>query len=308
MSGFHGKQRLHQVYFTISCSGPTKGRISSDIRGIRRSRDGADLRFTTADCDWFYKHFRQSHYDTVPAEKHYRLVNPTREELNHAITLAGQFLSQYIDQSEWAGGQMTFVYAGHGNSDTGAWILKNGTVDGIELIEKVAAAIPPNTRCCRVDLVLDSCFAGAFFADLLSHSWTSLDERIFVCDVLGAALSDESAWELDKYRHGAFTYAFKNEGGPIDMNEQSPLRNKQAEISYINRLILRQQRCLRTGGVSWLTEGEQHPFEYTNGHLEVIEAGYINLHQVERLSSNQVRYAMTDALNAKPDVEVIVRK
>ncbi|MEJ7576792.1 MAG: hypothetical protein WKF74_07295 [Pyrinomonadaceae bacterium] len=300
MSEFHGKPRLHKAYITVSGSGPEKGTVHSGVRGVRRSRDGADLRFTTADCDWFYEHLRQPNYDTGLAEEHYRLVNPTREELDRAIASAGQFLSQYIHQPEWAGGQMTFVYAGHGSPDTGAWVLKDGVADGIELSEKVAASLQPNARRCRIDLILDSCFAGAFFADFLSHNWTSLDERIFVCDAFGAALDNEFAWELDEYEHGAFTYAFKNMFEPMVTGEPSLPRHKQTRIRDIDRL--------RSGGVSWLTADEQHAFEYINGHLEVIGGGHINFHQVELLSSNQIRYGMADALNEMPNVEVMVRE
>ncbi len=70
MTEFHGKQRLHRALITVSSSGPAPGMLRSGPRGIRRSRDGADLAFTTADCDWFYQHFKQPNYDTVVAEEH----------------------------------------------------------------------------------------------------------------------------------------------------------------------------------------------------------------------------------------------
>lgn len=170
MTEFHGKQRHHKAYITISSSGPEQGTVRSSIRGGRRSRNGADLRYTTADCDFFYGHLREPNYDTGSVERHYRLINPRCKELSDAITSAGQLLAQQIGQPEWTGGQITFVYAGHGMQGTEAWVLKDGLVDGQKLVEQVAEAVPLNTCRCRIDMILDSCFSGAFFADFLSYS------------------------------------------------------------------------------------------------------------------------------------------
>ncbi len=87
---------------------------------------------------------------------------------------------------------------------------------------------------------------------------------------------------------------------PLVTGEPSLPRHKQTRIRDIDRL--------RSGGVSWLTEDEQHAFEYINGQLEVIGGGYINFHQVELLSSDQIRCGMADALNEMPNVEVRVRE
>ena len=85
MSEFHGKQRRFQVYIAVSCSGPDVAATRTNSFGTRRSRDGADLRFTTADCDWWHQHFRQPHYDSSDFEQHYRLVNPSRAEILEAL-------------------------------------------------------------------------------------------------------------------------------------------------------------------------------------------------------------------------------
>jgi hypothetical protein len=115
---FHGKQRSHKAYITVSCSGPELPRTRSEAFGTRCSRTAADLRFTTADCDWFYAHLSEPNYDTGIAEEHFRLANPSCAELYEAITSAGRFLSQYISAPEWDGGQIAFVYAGHGTPST----------------------------------------------------------------------------------------------------------------------------------------------------------------------------------------------
>ena len=268
------------------------------IFGTRRSRAGADLRFTTADCDWFHAHLIEPNYDTGTAEKHYRLVNPTREQLYKAISAAGKFLSENINAPEWDGGQMTFIYAGHGCPGSGSWVLKDGEISASGLAEMVAGAVDPNQRRCRIDLISDSCFAGAFFADLLSYCAGPMSDRLFLCDVFGAALSDEEAWEYEIHSHGVFTYAFKAMFEPIIVGHPSLPRHKPTGIRDTDRL--------RSGGASWLTDDEQHAFEYTNGHLEVLGAGYVRFDDCEALTGEGVRKAMANALEAMPNVEISI--
>ncbi|MDP1681506.1 MAG: hypothetical protein Q8L39_06995 [Burkholderiales bacterium] len=297
MTEFDGKSRQHKAYITISCSGPeapTTPRLG--VFGTRHSRAGANLRFTTADCDWFYAHLIETNYDTGITEKHYRLVNPTREQLYTAISAAGEFLSEHLNTSEWDGGQITFIYAGHGCPGSGSWVFKDGEISATELVKMVAGAVEPNRRRCRIDLISDSCFAGAFFADLLSYSCGQMSDRLFLCDVFGAALSDEEAWEYETHGHGVFTYAFKAMFEPLMLGQPSLPRHKSTRIRDTDRL--------HSGGASWLTDDEQHAFEYTNGHLEVLGAGYVRFDNHEALTSEGIRKAMADALEAMPNVEV----
>lgn len=269
------------------------------MRGPRRSRDDADLQFTMADCDWFADHLRAPDYENGVTERHFRLVNPTCDQLVGAIDEAGRFLSGFVSEQAWSGGQMTFVYAGHGEPRTGAWVLAHGSLSGIELAEFVGASLKPSGRRCRVDMLLDSCFAGAFFADFLSHSWGPLENRVFPCEILGACLEDELAWELEEYGHGAFTFAFRAMFEPLMIGEPRLPRHRRTGIRDTDRL--------RSGGVSWLTDDDQHAFEYVNGHLSVIGAGYAELHGVNSVSSAQVRAAMADALAVMPRERVQLR-
>lgn len=295
---FHGKRRKHKAYITVSCSGPDLPTTRSGTFGTRCSRASADLRFTTADCDWFYAHLTAPDDDTGMAEEHFRLVNPSRADLFEAITAAGKFLSQHVGAPEWDGGQTTFVYAGHGAPSTGAWVLKDGEVTAQELAGRVAAAIDQRRRRCRIDLICDSCFAGAFFADLLAYCWGPASDRLFPCEAVGAALSDEEAWEYPSFGHGVFTYAFKAMFEPLMLGQPSLPRHPRIGIRDTDRL--------RSGGVSWLTDDEQHAFEYTNGHLEVIGGGHANLHSRESLSSAEIQRVMAKALNTMPGDEIHV--
>ncbi len=288
MTKFHGKRRLHKVYITLSCSGPETGSVRSGHRGTRRSRDGADLRFTTADGDFFYEHLKEPNYDTGSHEHHIRIINPDSRELRDAISSAGEHLSQYVSADDWAGGQITFCYAGHGEAGSGAWVLRDTSLNAVQLADAIAEAVVENWRRCRVDMIIDSCFSGAFVADFLAHSWSSLDERIFPCDILAASLHNELAWELEDFGQGAHTLAFKamflpKIVGPALPRYPPPFPQPQDE--------------LRNGGVSWVTEDEQHAIEYTNGHMQVHGAGHFYLHELSgSLTSEQVRIALEDAL------------
>jgi hypothetical protein len=282
MGEFHGKRRIFKAYLSISASGPEPGIVRSSSIGTRRSRDGADLAFTTSDCDWFVAHLREPNYDTGEEEHFERLVNPTLPQVLSAIERAGQFLSSHVVDARWDGGQFTVIYAGHGAEESGAWVLEQDHLSAISFAEALLNSVDVTTRHLRLDLIMDSCFAGAFLADLLEYSWNREDQRLFVCDAFGACLADELAWELDERGHGAFTFAFKAMFGP---GIQDPDR-------------------LRSGGVSWLTNGEQHAFEYTNGHLEVIGGGSIELYGGVEVRSSSLRLAMNQARNVPPEVDV----
>lgn len=274
----HGKQRRFHVYVTISCSGPDAAATRINGFGTRRSRDGADLRFTTADCDWWHRHFKQPHYDSSEFEQHHRLVNPSRAQILEAVAEGGEYLSAHQGRPEWDGGSMNFVYAGHGDPGTGSWVCHDGVISGVELADAVARSVIPNPRRCRIDLIMDSCFSGAFFADLLGHSWGPQADRLFPCAAFGAALSDELAWEFEEQGHGAFTYAFQKQ-----FRSTKNISEQPAEPD------------LRNGLVRLMTDGEQNVFEYENGNLEVLGAGHVDFSTYDSLTSSQVRAAMCAA-------------
>ena len=278
MGEFHGKQRRFQVYMAVSCSGPDGAPTRTNTFGTRRSRNAADLRFTTADCDWWHQHFRQPHYDTSDFEQHYRLVIASRAEIFETILAGGKYLSGFRSHPDWDGGQMTFIYAGHGSPGAGSWVCHDGVIGGATLADAVSQSVSPSRRRCRIDLVMDSCFSGAFFADLLSHSWDTRADRLFPCTALGAALSDELAWEFQEQGHGAFTYAFRGLPTPLGSNGEQPAKPD-----------------LRNGLVRVMTDGEQNGFEYENGSLTVFGAGHVDLSTYDSLTSGQVRAAMSTA-------------
>lgn len=125
---------------------------------------------------------------------------------------------------------------------------------------------------------MDSCFSGAFFADLLSHCWEAQADRIFPCTAFGAALSDELAWEFEEQGHGAFTFAFRGQSSSFASITEQPT-----------------EPDLRNGLVRLMTDGEQSGFEYENGSLTVLGAGHVDLSTHDALTSGQVRAAMSTA-------------
>lgn len=193
-----------------------------------------------------------------------------------------------MSADDWAGGQITFCYAGHGEAGSGAWVLRDMSLNAVQLADAIAEAVVENRRRCRIDMIIDSCFTGAFVTDFLAHSWSSLDKCIFPCDILAASLHNELAWELEDFGQGAHTLAFKAMFLPKIVGPALPRYPPS---------FPQPQDELRNGGVSWVTEDEQHAIEYTNGHMQVHGAGHFYLHEVGySLTSEQVRLALEDAL------------
>jgi hypothetical protein len=286
---FQGKHRRYQVYLTVSCSGPERSSVLFGPAGRIRTRSGADLRYTTADCDFLYRNFSSKHYDTVEHERHIRLVNPTLQEVCAAIRSAGAYLSQFITNDDWDGGQITFCFAGHGEEGSGALVFSDSlpVLDAIRLAVSISAAMPPNDRRCRVDLWLDSCFSGAFLAEFLEFSWNELEDRVFPCSLFAAALHDEEAWELGRYRHGVFTYSLLC-GSRLSIREVA-----DGHRSGNQRILDMHRRGLWQNGVSYLTGGKQHAVYYENGHLEIIGGGSFRLPDLAAVTRSAILDRLT---------------
>ena len=79
------KSRRWQATISISASGPEYDPIFNDAGRKFVPRAASDLRFTTADSDYFATHFKKQDYDSCEFEKHFRLVNPTIWQVQKTI-------------------------------------------------------------------------------------------------------------------------------------------------------------------------------------------------------------------------------
>ena len=286
MAELEGKNRNYIVHLSLSCSGPDKATTRTGPIGVIRRRDSADLKFTTRDVDWLHSHFMEPKYDSATVEKHFRCVNPQKADFLRTIDEAIAHLAQYRSNLDWDGGGLVIVYAGHGTEHTGAIVFSDAVLEPEELAHYLARRKPKSHRRLRVDLVLDSCFASAFVAQFLTCAWNELEDYLFPCTLFAAALPDEYAWEMPTLGHGVFTHAYKTEG------EWSLA---QPRLLLITRILWSRWRKkdpqlqrLTMGGVSYITNGDQHSLEYENGHFQLHGAGSFNISDLKSVSAANI--------------------
>lgn len=269
MRDFEGKNRRYISHLSLSCSGPDKATTKTGPTGVIQRRDSANLEFTTADVDWLQSHFMKPRPDSAKVEKYFPCVNPQKADFLRTIDQAIAYLSQYRSNPDWDGGGIVIVYAGHGTEPTGAIVFSDALLEPEELARYLARRTPKSHRRLRVDLFFDSCFASAFIAYFLAHTWNELDEFLFPCTLFAAALPGEYAWETPTLRHGVFTHAYKTE---IEWNPLRPIEPQR----------------LFTAGVSYITDGEQHSLEYENGYFEVHGSGGFHIVDLKSVSVENI--------------------
>ncbi len=285
----------HAATITISCSGPEKVVPTYGPGGVRHSRAGADLRFTKADGKFFDEHFGEhgSDYSTVSRQW---LIEPVVSELKEALHNAAVALSYHADKKSWNGGGIIICYAGHGADICGALILRDGHVTAQELGQWIVDEAIPSEGHRHVDLVLDSCFAGAFLAEFLAFA-SQNSRSLWITDARIASLHNEEAWEHRELGHGTWTYTFRssfearNLSGSADLATAVNLNNQRIIQKELHRFI--------PNPVTYLTEGQQHVVEITNGHyVEVQGGGSFSLPLDEVFTADQVKRTLIRALHA----------
>lgn len=268
---------LYQAGVAIACEGPDPGIVCTSPVGRRRSRDGAQLVHVLADATHWHTSFRRdaegwSEKRQVGADPHFLLLeNPTRAQVMSAIQECGDFLDQFKEQPDWNGGSFYFAFAGHG-TDEGNLVLADSDLSPDSLVEVIAATVDPNPSKRRLGLVLDSCFSGLALARIIVHPLHH--ELISIPDGFAATLHDELAWELDSLGHGAFTFTMQNRGNAhVDENVLAKAV-QQGDEAYL-RLAL---QGFVPNPVTYLTEGDQHSLDLTNGHwLEIKGWGSVDV-------------------------------
>lgn len=259
-----GEQRNYKVTISISCSGPQSGKVKPSKLKILRKREAADLDFTTNDADWMYrwnkKQFNKKAYDSGRKEKHIRLVNPTLEELKKAFIAAGQYLKSYKNRKDWNGGEILIIYAGHGLEGDGALYISGLPLTAKEMINQIVTNLPLTNKKCRIDVMLDSCYSGAFIAYFLFEAH-QFEDKIFPFELFGSCLYDETSLESHEWQHGILTHAFQQNqvANPFEEPNDDSLFKWQEQV----------KSSLFQGGVVYLSEGEQHAFNLRNGDLKV---------------------------------------
>lgn len=261
-----GKLRKWQATISVSASGPEHDPIFNDAGRKFVPRAVSDLKYTTADSDYLFEHFKKENYDSCKFEKHFRLVNPTIEQLKSAIKKVDKWFDKYRNKPDWDGGGILLIYAGHGDEAAGGIVLKYDTLYSPEMfIENILdiAKKNKNEERLRVSVIMDSCHSGEFGLRTLDLMFNQHDDYLIPYMLFLSCCPDEVSYEEADLGHGIFTYCFSARGdlGSIATKAIQPDNTFGPSLSIVKG----------EKGVSLLTAGAQNPVIYFNGagHIEV---------------------------------------
>jgi hypothetical protein len=280
------------VHVAVACSGPQLGTIRGGPFGARRSRAGADLKFVFADLDFYVNQCRRA---SRSPEQVISAFQPSVKEFRAAIASAMDVLATRSTRDGWNGGGISFAYAGHGAETSGALVLADGEYTGQELADAVAGRFGDRHHRLGIELLLDSCYSGAFLIDFVSHA----PPNVVLRDCYLACLHDQCAWEMEELGHGAMTFTLKHPGN----SNANPARLATAVRMKDNAAIAAALHAFVPNGVEWLTEGDQSMILVTSGHnVQVCGAGDFELPDV--VTADRFKDALRRAA-AAPYNEVI---
>lgn len=255
-----GKLRKWQATISVSASGPEHDPIFNDAGRKFVPRAVSNLKYTTADSDYLYEHFKKEDYDSCEFEKHFRLVNPTMGQLKSVIYKADKWFGKHRHKPDWDGGGIVLIYAGHGNEAAGEMVLSDDTLYSPEMfIENILdiAKKNENEERLRVSVIMDSCHSGEFGLRALDLMFNQYDDYLIPYMLFLSCCPDEVSYEEADLGHGIFTYCFSAHGdiGSIATKAIQPDNTFGPSLSIVKG----------EKGVSLLTSGAQNPVVYFNG-------------------------------------------
>lgn len=190
-------ERHHSASIIVACSGPNETSFIDSPFGKIRSKDGADLKFTSNDAKGIFSKWENSN---VPENTSKYLENPTLLELISAIKDVSEVLAEF-PQGQTG---IDFYYSGHGALADGGWVLRDKNFTAEMLCEEMSKFIIPRAGIRGISLMLDSCYSGAFLINLMVHLENLANLRLF--DAQTSCLHNEKAYESKMLGHGFFTY------------------------------------------------------------------------------------------------------
>jgi len=224
--------------------------------------------------------------------KEHLLVNPSEAELESAIQHAGQYVLSQKDRGHWKGGGISIWYSGHGEEQSGAWSLRDTALDAGRLLELLTPIGHQAGGSLGLELGMDSCHSGAFFAYLMEKKQQG---PIVARDMYVSCLPDEVAWEMDTLGHGALAYTLFHPGNAHVDHNRLALAVRQGDEAYIRMAT----HSFVPNPVTYLTEGDQHSFELVSGHeVDVKGAGRFDL--TDAFSAKELISKLATAGNAQP--------
>lgn len=282
------KHRRWEAFISVSASGPESSIKFETAGRFLRTRMAADLRYTTADVNFLYSHFREPESDRPRNDDlHIRLVNPSKAEVLAAIEQAGKWLLTHRDNADWDGGGLHFNYAGHGKENYGSLVLNTDIFHVDEFLESICSVATrmSSPQRLRISVVLDSCHSGAWVTRLLERCFNDKSDLIVPFNLFASCMHDEYAFEDSSIGHGLFTYC-------LSVQTVAPGSFGARAILPDNTFGPALAIAVGERGCSFLSAGAQNPVSYWNGagFLEVSQSGFsVFADNGKTLTDNQMR-------------------
>lgn len=260
---------IAEAAILIGAPGLEQPDLESCFAGSMRSRGGACLKFVRNDVEaWSSLISRDESERAIPLEK---LLDPT---IAHCIEQI-QSIATALDHAPSNHGQtkaLHIIYAGHGDPETGAWMLKDGKISAEQLLGEISNSYSRETRL-HLNVTLDSCFASRFLISLMVACQNHPIIGTYEC--YASSLPDEKSFELALLGHGAFSFTRLYQGNAhVDRRQLA----KAIDNNHLAEIMKGLQGVAVPNPVTLLTAGRQHAVKLTSGHhLEVEGAGYIRL-------------------------------
>ncbi len=187
------------------------------------------------------------------------LENPSVDDIRAAISEAGNYVLAQRDKPLWNGGGLSIWYSGHGTPGSGAWALNGGDLGGRDLVELLGPLAQVAGGDLGLELALDSCHSGAFFAHLLEEEQ---DAPFTARDMYISSLPEEVSWELEELGHGVMAFTLLNRGNAHVDQRRLARAVRDRDDAYVRFA----SQAFVPNPVTYLTEGDQTSCELVSRH------------------------------------------
>jgi hypothetical protein len=266
----------------IASKGPAQAEVRSTAYGEMRSRDGADLRYTSNDAKGMYSNWLEN--QNLPSEAFIYLENPTKSVVEEAVNQINGVLSNYPQEKSG----IDLFFAGHGHPRSGSLVLKDGNLSAKELIDLISRPLEKTKGRRGLSFFLDSCYSGGFLIDTIIELEKD-DSTLRLFDALVSSMYDEKSWELSFLEHGAFTFSFLNKGNAyVDRLEFARAVEKN-DSRIIAKYLQSMVGTMGGDSATFLTQGKQHSIDCIKGHHFTIGGfGNFSLTELEEEISREI--------------------
>lgn len=275
-------KREFSAQLIIASKGTEEAEVRATAYGEIRSRDGANLKYTSNDAKGIVQ--RWGGFPNLPKEAYVYLEEPTKWDVENALHEINQVLSNYPQEQTG----VDLFFAGHGQPSSGSLVLKDDVLCAQELITFIAKPLEKTKGSRGLSLILDSCYAGSLLIDIILELHKE-EIHVSLFDALVSSMHDEKSWELSFLEHGAFTFSFLNRGNAYVNNFEFARAVERNDNKVIAKCLQGMVGSIGASSVAFLTQGRQHSIDCINGHHISIDGhGSFSLGDIQRPITKEV--------------------